>query len=80
MKEEVESDESPLRAFLASPLIFLSFFTAVYLVYPQLWNKAVIVEASKRMNEEKLVENCNDLAGYVSYRKGLYVNVRSNFG
>lgn len=90
---EVNEDNSILKTILSNPLLLLLLFGFSYYVYPKIWNKKDYSNLSLHRNNIKILriydshyldnDDCSfknkELYDYINYRRGLYVNVRSNF-
>lgn len=76
--KKIADKETIFSYMLRNPIILIAFIIVGYYIYPTLWKKEYFMALSEDYNNKRILED-DDLYGYINYRRGLYVSVRSNF-
>lgn len=71
--------ETVFSYFLRHPLLIFGFIIVGYYIYPLMWKKDYFVNLAFETNNKRVLLESENIYDYINYRRGLYVNVRSNF-
>ncbi len=79
--QHLTKEDTILGLMLKNPLLLFAFIIFGYYIYPTLWRKEYFMALGEEFNDSTIgnMKRESDVYDYINYRRGLYVNVRSNF-